>query len=249
MSLLLTSASARRRPANPISPTIHPILYWPLDETSGFVAHDLSGNGYDGTYDGGLLTGAGFHMTDRTNSVTAATGSASGSPLDVGTGREWAIEAVVTFEADQPVIPSFYSIATQWRSTNFGYAAISLCMLNNGVDAAATAFSGQFTPINLTDAKGVPSTTAPVAGQRTHVLATRVRGSGSTDTMSIYVNGSLSNVVSIDATELGTPSNGAQFAVGFDSTYGWLGTVEHVAVYDQGVPANFAAAQAAKYGV
>jgi hypothetical protein len=36
----------------------NPVAYWPLDETSGTVAHDLSGNGYNGTYEGTYTLGS-----------------------------------------------------------------------------------------------------------------------------------------------------------------------------------------------
>ena len=35
----------------------HPVGYWPLDETSGTVAHDLSGYGNDGIIQGGVTLG------------------------------------------------------------------------------------------------------------------------------------------------------------------------------------------------
>ncbi len=33
----------------------HPIAYWPLDETSGTIANDISGNGHNGTYVGSTI--------------------------------------------------------------------------------------------------------------------------------------------------------------------------------------------------
>jgi hypothetical protein len=52
----------------------NPAAFWPLNETSGTVAHDLSGNGWNGTYEGGVTladnpfpaggSGATFNGTD-----------------------------------------------------------------------------------------------------------------------------------------------------------------------------------------
>jgi hypothetical protein len=208
-----------------------PILHWPLDETSGTTARDLSGNNYDGTYSGGTLTGSGFKMASYyTDNVVASTGSLSGSPLDVGTQRQWAIEAVVTRDATQPFDNINANIAAQWRSANFGYASIKLGMPSTG--KIATSWSAYFTDQSLASAIGVSSSAPPVIGERTHILAERVQGPGSTDTMNIYLNGVLSGTTAVSSSEVGTPSNGQQFTVGGNAFgYGWNGTVEHVAAY------------------
>lgn len=214
-----------------------PLLHWPLNETSGAVANDLSGNGYNGTYTGGTLTGSGFTMTTWTDHVMAATGSAGGSPLDVGTGRQWSVEAVVTRGATQPFDNVSANIAAQWRSPNLGYVSMGLCMPSTG--KVATSFMGYFTPSDLSSSRAVSSAAAPVNGARTHVYMERVQGTGATDTLNIYLNGVLSQTASVASTLVGTASNGAQFCVGFypNFSYGWLGTVEHVAVYNHALGA------------
>jgi hypothetical protein len=213
----------------------NPLLYWPLTETSGAKAADLSGNGYDGASHGGSHTVNGFVQGAWADGVGAYLGSASGSPLDVGTTRQWAIEAVVTRGATQPYTNVEANIATQWLSQNFGLASIGLSMVTDGA-YGSIAFRGYFTRSGLGGRYTIDSASPPVAGHRTHIVAERVNTGGTYDTLNIYINGALSNTDSstLLATEVGPHSTGEQFCVASAQprvVYGWLGTTEHVAVY------------------
>lgn len=236
MSLLAAAASARKRPAA-AAPAVAPLLYWPLNETSGTVANDLSGNGFNGTIDGGTLSSSGLTLNALSDGVFYP-GNVAGSPLDVGCLAAWAIEAVVTRNA--PGGSVFESIVNQWRSPNFGLFNAALL-----VTTAGRPEGGMSDSLNAI----VSAPTPLVTGVRTHLMAIRNGGA-----LTMYVDGS--PVATLSVTGVNTPSNGAGFGVGgftqagyFPQSYGFLGKVEHVAVYNKAVGAAFAASQAQKYGL
>lgn len=237
--MLIATASARRRPAR--VPFINPLLYWPLNETSGAIAHDLSGNGYNGTIVGSCVpSSSGLTLTANEAGVLYP-GGASGSPLDVGTLTAWAIEAVVTRQGTGGSV--LENIATQWRSPNFGFFTEGMHLRFTsapfaGISDSATAMVGG--PDQIAN------------GARTHLMCIRDGG-----TFALYVNGSLVNTELHPATDVNNPSDGAPFCVGgglfsagtFPNSYGFIGKIEHVALYNVAPPPSYPAVQAAKYGV
>jgi hypothetical protein len=104
-----------------------PVGYWPLDETSGTVAHDLSGNGYNGTYQGTYTLGS-PPLVAGVPSVLMG-GHGTGSLVDVGD-----IAALVN-------MPASWSLECWFKTTSVGsgnYQGLfagyvgGLCMRLNG---------------------------------------------------------------------------------------------------------------------
>jgi len=220
-----------------------PLLYWPLTETSGSVANDKSGHGYNGVFQGDYsLTGEGVRFNTKLAGVFLNCGSPTGSPLDVGCLPEWSIEAVVTLDSD--VTGSGGIIACQWRSPNLGYfnadlefrrvATADIRVAGRMADAA-TAIARDPSPI--------------IKSLRTIFLTTKVD-----DVLYLYRNGVLVQQIASEA--VNSPSDGAGFCVGgvtttgyFPNSYGWTGVVEHVSVYPHGLTAERAMAHAIAAGL
>lgn len=75
-----------------------PVIYWRLDETSGTVAADTSGNGNAGTYaeDVSLLTAAGLLTTSTDKGIllpSTAVGVTIANPIN--TSLNWSVEALI----------------------------------------------------------------------------------------------------------------------------------------------------------
>lgn len=220
-----------------------PILYWPLKEMSGTAAEDLSGNDYTGQYQGAFsLTGDGVTFSTLSAGVFLDCGSPTGSPMDVGSLPEWAIEVVVTYGGAKGSASGI--LACQWRSPNLGLFNASVDMnfqsvgnlrvagrMNDDISASASD------PVN------VPS------GQETVFMATKV-----SNILYLYRNGTL--VAQTASISPNNASNGAGFAVGgvtqsgyFPTSYGFLGKIRDVSVYDHGLSAVRAMAHAVAAGV
>jgi hypothetical protein len=74
-----------------------PLAYWRVDETSGLVAHDITGNGYDATYVGGSTLGASGALVG--DSDTAVTLDGNTGYLDAHDILAFAGNAPFTLEA------------------------------------------------------------------------------------------------------------------------------------------------------
>jgi len=210
-----------------------PILYWKHHETTGTVITDYSGNNRHGTVSGSpTLTNSGIQLT-ATNQGVLWGGSLSGSPLDVGTDDTWTIVAIVTRQGAGGAVQEV--IAGQWRSPNLGYMN---SMLGCGAGANVGKPQGYFSDSVSLHPVGAVGDTALTSGERT-LLAVR-RSPGSPGAITVNKNGAdikttLTNLV-------GVASNGAAFVVGgtadgayYPSSSGFIGKVEHVAVFDKSI--------------
>lgn len=80
---------------NAVVEALSPALFWPLDESSGSVAIDASGNGRNGTYNAPVTLGAAGLLTDGETAISVddATGAGGVSiTADVGAGPTGSIE-------------------------------------------------------------------------------------------------------------------------------------------------------------
>jgi hypothetical protein len=225
-----------------------PLLYWPLDETTGNTANDLSGNGFDGTSMGAVQwTGSGLKMVDCLAGVLLDVGTPEGSPIDVGCLDEWAMEQVIT--AEGPIGgPSGLGSATcmaQWRSPNFGFFNAGMVMDYHPIDMKYYLRAGFSEELIATSANDP----APISTNvRVHYLVTKRAGS-----LYLYKNGtqvgtaiSLTNPIHTDgaAFVIGAPNNTYE-----PNSSGWVGTAEHTAVYAHAITAERAMAHAVAAGL
>jgi len=70
--------AAGSRPSDTYGSTVYdasPNLYWRLDESSGTVAHDVTPNGNNGTYSGGVTFGTAGALTGTTDTAVTMNGS------------------------------------------------------------------------------------------------------------------------------------------------------------------------------
>lgn len=75
-----------------------PVAFWPLDETSGTVANDLSGNGYNGTYTGGFTLGLAGIPAGGTGAKFNGTTGYVVAPLVTTAVASFTLEAWVNFD-------------------------------------------------------------------------------------------------------------------------------------------------------
>jgi hypothetical protein len=214
-----------------------PILYWKLNETSGTNVVDYSGYSRDGTITGSpTLSNSGITLTALAQGVYYP-GNAGGSVLDVGGDDTWAIEAVITRSADGGSVHEH--IAGQWASTAFGHINSMLYLEGSSVPADLAKPSGAFTGSISSTLYKAMGPTAIANGTRTHLMIVRTG-----TTLVLYKNGAQIATTTV-GTAVGMASTGAKFTVGSDAdtvnyyptSYGFLGKIEHVAVYDQAISA------------
>jgi hypothetical protein len=221
-----------------------PILYWKLHETSGATVTDYSGYGRNGTITGSpTQSSSGITLTALAQGVYYP-GNVAGSVLDVGSDDTWAIEAVITRASVGGSV--WEHIAGQWRSPNLGYTNSLLALAGNSTPAdRGKPFGGFHDSIAPTNFYTVQGTAAPSA--RTHLMIVREPGISGSGVLRMYKDGVLvaSNLVGFTASKVGIVSDGAKFLVGsdtdaasyFPASYGFLGTIEHVAVYNTTITA------------
>ena len=94
----------------------HPVGYWPLDEASGVVAHDLAGS-HDGQYEGtGLLLGADPPFP---SAISAASFDGQSAEVDLGDNFGFPGNAPYTVEAwfspNYFDTREYYEIVAKWR--------------------------------------------------------------------------------------------------------------------------------------
>jgi hypothetical protein len=162
--------------------------------------------------------------------------------MDVGSDDTWAIEAVVT-RTGTAGGSVWETIAAKWNSPNFGYVNAALaCGAGASVGKPQGSFNVASAPSTRRDAA---ATSALSNGVRTHLMAVRTPGSGGTGSLLLYENGALvATYAAFPSTEVGVASGGSYFCVGgtsdsgyFPASYGFIGKVEHVAVYDTTITA------------
>ena len=220
-----------------------PIAYWKLDETSGTVATDSSGNGYHGTYIGGAV-----HATPITTGSTGSmqlTNSGMGvtvpvnSALNVGTlDTDWSICASCKLEdlggsgIGHHIISNFASFA--YGTTNFTLQTYP-----------ASFFPG----MQFSNEAGTARVCASPTGMTLNQII-RIWGVRSGVNMYVYVNGTLvaTNALSGTNTSLDA-GNGIHIGCSTvnPASYYFTGRISDVAVYTRAVSAAQIAADAVKF--
>jgi hypothetical protein len=102
----------------------NPVAYWPLDEASGTVAYDRSGNGWNGTYTGGFILGKqGIHTSGGAAYFDGSSGcvAISASPLTE--------IATITLEG--------WLNLTGWTTTTAGHGSLIKCGGAGNVNTAS----------------------------------------------------------------------------------------------------------------
>jgi PKD repeat protein len=224
--------AAGSRPADTYGATIYdasPNFYWRLDETSGTVAHDVTPNGNNGNYSGGVTFGTAGAITGTTDTAVTMNGS----------------NAVVSTTSAVPG-PSVYSEELWFKTTTttggkligFGSAATGnsgsydrhVYMLNNG-QLSFGAYTGVTNVIT--------SSASYNDGKWHQMVATEA-----SDGMKLYVDGAI--VASSAVT--GSQSYNGFWRIGGDNLASWpnqptsnyfAGSIDEAAVY----PNELSAAQ------
>ncbi|WP_075322580.1 LamG-like jellyroll fold domain-containing protein [Acidithiobacillus albertensis] len=99
-----------------------PVAYWPLNETGGTVANDLSGNGFNGTFEGGVtLASVAFPAGGMAPVFNGSSGYVTGSQLITSATANVALEAWVNFQGvSTPPGSCFLKNGTYQNGYSFG---------------------------------------------------------------------------------------------------------------------------------
>lgn len=204
-----------------------PKAYWRLDEPVGATtAKDATGNGYDGTYVGGVALGAAGAIANDAD--TAASFDGTTGYVDVGTAFPFAGMTAFTLEAwVKPMLDSNYHC---WLSHNDaasgpteGYLAYT--------DPAGTYYS--FQRVDMSVKITAANNTIATNDTWTYVVVTYQPGVGSI----VYVNAQAGPTTAGDVSIGSVTSHfviGAEFG---GATSWWTGPIDEVAVYDYVLPA------------
>ncbi|WP_233863468.1 arabinofuranosidase catalytic domain-containing protein [Paraburkholderia adhaesiva] len=232
-----------------------PYAYWPLNETSGTVAADISGNGRNGTYQAGAQLASGLLLPGMPGAYAGLTG-ASNSYVDVSAaaqfcaGSAWSVECWVNVASYKQPSGSGHTNGVSFldnapnatsSSPGFQWGAFS----SPAVDGLTNAL--QFWPQNYNEK--IPSSgSAPIPGTAAHIVLTYNAG-----TICMYVNGA-ALASTWTAAANATPTTGL-----FIGTTCWTlgamnGVIGEVAVYAyalsaQQIAAHYAAGIVSRVGL
>ncbi|SIT46287.1 conserved hypothetical protein [Paraburkholderia piptadeniae] len=198
-----------RRPYEQVILADAPFAYWRLNETSGTVAADLSGNGRNGTYQPGVLLACGPLVPSTKLAYVGLTGTAN-SYVDVSAanqfcaGNAWSIEcwaniATYTNAGSNGAYPgctgarfigntTWTGGSTRKPGLDWGIMALNSNSVINAPQLWARDYQNANAPVN----------SAPQPGQAAHyVLA--ASNAGSYFNYSMYLNGALLATAGIQA--------------------------------------------------
>ncbi|HEX3344140.1 MAG TPA: LamG domain-containing protein [Polyangiaceae bacterium] len=199
-----------------------PLAYWRLDETSGTVAHDATGHGYDGTYTGTYTLGAAGALAGDPD--TAVTLDGVTGQVDVGDNFDFVGQVPFSFEAwvKPTVVDSEYRhIVTKMAFDTTGNPLTgTYVLLEQGSTVLGfERWSGGATLL------AVETPTFPGAGAWAYVVATFDGTAGT-----LYVDGS---AVQTAGSGGGVPASGVHLL------WGNLikGVIDEAAVYGAALPA------------
>ena len=199
-----------------------PVAYWPLNETAGAVANDLSGNGYNAAYIGtptlgaapiapGL--GASVSLNGSTQYVELATPPAA-LQLVEGSFEGWWLPSVIPTAANT----GGAVVAAVYNSSNVNY------MLGFGANDGSTSHSNFSFGHYGAAWTSATNSTAATANTPAHLVAT-FNGT----TMILYVNGV--SVASVAASTFTPTANGIVMGAGDNGGY-LTGLLSNVAIYN-----------------
>ena len=208
-----------------------PIAYWPLDETSGTIAYDQSGNGYNGTYNGSIIlndymsipgTGGGAPKFDGSTTYVTGTQLLTSSITNV------TLESWVNFETNTTPTGGCFFKNGQY---NNGYA-----MGNGGTDfdSSGNNFIGLYEYVSW----NTTTSTIPTSGWHHCVIVI-----GSTSESTYYIDGA--QVATNPNSGIYIP--GAEWVIGADdnnSSNGnvisrfFAGSLSNIAIYGTALSAT-----------
>lgn len=208
-----------------------PVAYWPLNETSGTTAYDLSGNGNNGTYNGGIVLAdypAPLGAGGSAPKFDGSTAYVTGSQLLTAATANVSLEAWVNFEGISSPNGGCFLKNGQY---NNGYA------IGNGGTSFDTAGNNLIGLYEITSWN--PTTSAIPTSNWHHCVI--VIGANSTSTF--YIDGV--QVATNSNSDINTP--GAQWVIGADDNNGsgvnttgrfFAGSLSNVAIYPTALDAT-----------
>jgi hypothetical protein len=160
-----------------------PIAYWPMQETSGTVAHDVSGFGHNGTYVGGCVLNQGGPQTGvKAVSFDGSTGYVNAGLLAASTGvNQLSAECYVNVATD---IQDFGAMFSQMDSGNVdGFQECIRSSLSSDTEVFTAARDGQMS--------SGQTTTPPYTLAVWHQIVMVYDGTQATDALKLmtYVDG------------------------------------------------------------
>lgn len=191
-----------------------PVGWWKLNETSGTVAADSSGNGYDGTYSA-TAAHASAISTNSTGCLdsTGTAGSGNGyvsiglqSALNVGDAPPWAV--AVTLKIDNLGATGIGGHGTKDVFVNYGSVASGFLNWGISLDASDDLY-GDFTKLNTVPE--IVQTSSPLG--LTAVRAMLVHTGAD---LKLYVAGALANSTPTAAQSWPGGADGIVIGRGFD---------------------------------
>jgi hypothetical protein len=197
-----------------------PLAYWRLDEQAGTTtAHDITGNGHDGTYTGGVTLGAAGAIVNDAD--TAASFDGASGYVDVKNAFQFAGMAAFTLEGWlKPTVDTNYHA---WIGRNDGQPPSEGYL--GYIDPA-----GQLYMIERISAGTKIFTNGSIAAANAtwaYVVITYQSGVGST----VWVNAQAGPATTNDVSLAGATSD---FVIGAENgglTSWWAGEIDEVAVY------------------
>ncbi len=238
-----------------------PYAYWPLNETSGTLAADISGNGRNGSYQAGAQLGKGTLLPGMSSAYVGLSGAAN-AYVDVSAatqfcaGSAWSAECWTNVSA-YTVSGSDGSHGTPW-GTNTGVRFLgnqtwtggsgSASGIDWGIEAVASGSASYNVILWPASYQNVQSgtNTAPASGTANHHVVTYSNG-----TYSLYLNGAL--LASASKGDV-TIQSGLQIGSAGWTCGAFDGVIGEVALYasaltPQQVAAHYASGVASRIGL
>jgi Concanavalin A-like lectin/glucanases superfamily/Alpha-L-arabinofuranosidase B, catalytic len=232
-----------------------PYAYWPLNESSGTVAADISGNGRDGTYQVGAQLGAGVMLPGTDGAYVRLTG-ASNSWVDVSAANQFCAGSAWSIEC-WAQIASYNNLPVGGFASDKGCRFLGNVLYTTsggwqpgmewGIESANGINPGTYKYYDSPNSYS-PFVTPPKAGVLQHVVLARA---GNVFTIyldgKVFVPGTSAPASPTIQTTLQIGSQGGQFG-------GMNGTIGEVALYafaltPQQIANHYAAAIASRVGL
>lgn len=200
--------------------SLNPIAYWKLDDTSGSVATDYSGNGFHGMYSGATLAGDTFlngdpaATFDGVNDLVNVYSSGLASdfnPHEFTLVFPFRVSASIWTDGIHRVLGQFYANSTT-------YTQMHRPNPSNRIDAVFRSGA-----IKTASASGLTSTNWMIAAMTV---------SESDDYLKLYINGSQTGSVNSLPAWPGDTISAANIARSTTGGNYWSGSIAHVAVFD-----------------
>lgn len=211
-----------------------PLVYWPLNELSGSVVYDLSGNDHDGDYYGSPTLG----VTGLTNAGTAVTLDGTDDRVQADYDASWMLpasfSAEIWIESDGTGVANGDVIMSMWNGSGW----------QRWTCAVRTASTGEIEFFVRTSNYYGLFATGLLDGNPHHIVCTYSSGSG---TMVLYVDGVQAGTRGASSPLNGSGTPGFDLLVGarnqadpgktIDTAKLFPGTVDQFAYYDTALSA------------